>query len=371
MSLSPAFREESMLNYIIRRVVMVPFLLIGVTLLIFLMLMALTPVERSALYVRDVPRNERVLEGIIKKYGLNDPWHKQYWRWLFGTTVTTTEGDVTTVERVGGIFRGDLGYSRTASQPVAELLARRFPASLELTLYSVLPVIAGGILLGVIGAVRHNKPADHIVRVFGIVGWSFPDFVFGLLLLMAFYAGAGWFPPGRISDWANKVIMSPEFHNYTKLITIDALLNLRVDIFLDALRHMVLPVITLAYLWWALTLRVTRSSMLETLRQDYITTARAKGLSERTVIRQHALPNALMPVVTLGGGTVVGLLSGVVIIETVYNYPGMGAAAAKAASQLDVITVLAFVLFNGLILVLANVVVDILYAYVDPRVRLD
>ncbi|HQE92052.1 MAG TPA: ABC transporter permease [Anaerolineae bacterium] len=360
-----------MVNYIIRRLIAVPFLLIGVTLLIFLMLLALTPTERTALYVREIPKNDRVLAGIIKKYGLDLPWYEQYWRWLFGTTVTNTENGVVTEERVGGILRGDLGYSRTASQPVAELLTRRFPATLELTLYSVIPVIAGGILLGVIGAVKHNKPIDHIVRIFGIVGWSFPDFVFGLLLLMAFYAGTGWFPPGRVSDWANKIIMSPEFHNYTSLITIDAVLNLRFDIFFDALRHLVLPVISLAYLWWALTLRVTRSSMLETLRQDYIMTARAKGLSEHAVIMQHALPNALMPVVTLSGGTVVGLLAGVVIIETVFNYPGMGAAAARAASQLDVVTELAFVLFNGLILVLANVVVDILYAYIDPRIRLD
>ncbi len=360
-----------MVNYIIRRLIAVPFLLLGVTMLIFLMLLALSPMERTALYVREIPRNERVLEGIIRRYGLDRPWYEQYWRWLFGTTVTTTENGVTTEERVGGILRGDLGYSRTASQPVAELLARRFPATLELTLYSVIPVVAGGILLGVIGAVKHNKPADHIVRIFGIVGWSFPDFVFGLLLLMAFYAGTGWFPPGRVSDWANKIVMSPEFHNYTSMISIDALLNLRFDIFFDALRHLVLPVISLAYLWWALTLRVTRSSMLETLRQDYITTARAKGLSENAVINQHALPNALMPVVTLSGGTVVGLLAGVVIIETVFNYPGMGAAAARAASQLDVVTELAFVLFNGLILVVANVIVDILYAYIDPRVRLD
>lgn len=360
-----------MVNYIIRRLIAVPFLLLGVTMLIFLMLLALTPMERTALYVREIPKNDRVLEGIIKRYGLDRPWYEQYWRWLFGTTVATTENGVTTEERVGGILRGDLGYSRTASQPVAELLARRFPATLELTLYAVFPVVAGGILLGVIGAVKHNKPADHIVRIFGIVGWSFPDFVFGLLLLMAFYAGTGWFPPGRVSDWANKIVMSPEFNNYTSMISIDALLNLRFDIFFDALRHLVLPVISLAYLWWALTLRVTRSSMLETLRQDYIVTARAKGLSERAVINQHALPNALMPVVTLSGGTVVGLLAGVVIIETVFNYPGMGAAAARAASQLDVVTELAFVLFNGLILVLANVVVDILYAYIDPRVRLD
>ncbi|MBN1260203.1 MAG: ABC transporter permease [Anaerolineae bacterium] len=354
-----------MLNYIIRRLLLVPLLLFGVTVLIFAMLQALTPVERSALYVRDIPRNDRVLDGIIRRYGLDQPIHVQYWKWLTGTV------DPQSGERVGGVLRGDFGYSRTASQPVADMLAHRFPATLEMALLAVIPVVAGGIVLGVIGAVNHNKPLDHIVRIFGIVGWSLPDFVFGLLLLMAFYAGTGWFPPGRISDWANQVIASDAFRSYTQLITVDALLNLRFDIFWDALRHLIMPVITLAYLWWALTLRVTRSSMLETLRQDYITTARAKGLAEGVVIRRHALPNALMPVITLGGGTIVGLLSGVVIVETVFNYPGIGSAAANAAVNLDVITVLSFVLLNGFVLVMANLIVDVLYAYIDPRVRLD
>ncbi len=354
-----------MVNYIIRRLLLVPVMLFGVTVLIFLMLQALTPVERSALYVRDIPKNERALEGVIRQYGLDKPIYVQYWKWLVGARNSVT-GEIK-----GGILRGDFGYSRTASQPVADLIKRRFPASLELTLWAVIPVVSGGIILGVIAAVNHNKPADHIARIFSIVGWSFPDFVFGLLMLMIFYARLGWFPPGRVSDWANRVLMSPEFKNYTQMITVDALLNLRFDIFLDALRHIVMPVITLAYLWWALTMRVTRSSMLETLRQDYITTARSKGLSERTVVLRHALPNALMPVVTLGGSTVVGLLSGVVIVETVFDYRGMGSAFAAAAVQLDVITVLAFTLLNGCIMIIANLIVDILYAYIDPRVRLD
>ena len=354
-----------MINYIIRRLLLVPVMLFGVTILIFLMLQALSPVERSALYVRDIPKNERALEGIIRTYGLDQPLHIQYWKWLVGNKNSVT-GEIR-----GGILRGDFGYSRTASQPVADLIKRRFPASLELTFWSVIPVVSGGVLLGVIAAVNHNKPVDHIARIFGIVGWSFPDFVLGLLLLMIFYVGTGWFLPGRISDWANRVIMTPEFRNYTQMISIDALLNLRLDIFWDALRHMIMPVITLSYLWWALTMRVTRSSMLETLRQDYITTARSKGLSERTVVRQHALPNALMPVVTLGGGTVLGLLSGVVIVETVFDYRGMGSAFAAAAVQLDIVTVLAFTLLNGCIMIVANVVVDVLYAYIDPRVRLD
>ena len=354
-----------MVSYIIRRLLLVPLLLFGVTVLLFGMLSFLTPVERSALYVRDIPRNERVLEGIIKQYGLDQPIYVQYWKWLVGHKNKKT-GEVT-----GGILRGDFGYSRTASQPVADLIAYRFPATLELALWAVIPVVSGGVILGVISAVNHNKPLDHITRVFGIVGWSFPTFVFGLLVLMFFYAKLQWFPPGRGSDWASQGIASEGFHNYTKLVTVDSLLNLRLDIFWDAVRHLIAPVMTLSYLWWAMQMRVTRSSMLETLRQDYITTARSKGLQERTVVNRHALPNAMMPVVTLGGGTVVGLLSGVVITETVFDYPGIGQASAAAAVQLDVITVLALMLFNGFILVVANLLIDVLYAYIDPRVRLD
>jgi peptide/nickel transport system permease protein len=354
-----------MVNYVIRRLMLVPVILIGVTILIFGMLQFLSPVERSALYVKDIPKNETALEGVIKAYGLDEPIYMQYWYWLVG------KENPNTGERKGGILRGDFGYSRTASQPVVDMIKRRFPATIELTIWAVIPVVTGGIILGVIAAVNHNKPVDHIARVFGIVGWSFPDFVLGLMLLMFFYANLGWFPPGRLSDWANQAVMSPEFRSYTSLITIDSLLNLRLDIFWDALRHMILPVITLAYLWWALQMRVTRSSMLETMRQDYIVTARSKGIAERNVINRHALPNALMPVVTLGGSTVIGLLGGVVIVETVFNYPGMGSAFASAAVQLDVITVLAFTLLNSLIMVVAYVIVDVLYAYIDPRVRLD
>ena len=136
------------------------------------------------------------------------------------------------------------------------------------------------------------------------------------------------------------------------------------------MRHLVLPVITLCYIQWAMLLRLTRSSMLEALSQDYMTTARSKGLPERTVVNKHALPNALIPVVTVGGLTVVGLISGVVIVETVFNWPGMGAAAASAAQSLDLLTVVAFTLFSAILLIVANLLIDILYAFLDPRVRL-
>lgn len=353
-----------MLTYIIRRLLMVPLLLFGVTVLIFAMLQFLSPVERSALYVRDVPKNDKMIAGIIKKYKFDRPLYEQYWVWLAGSV------DAGTGERHGGILFGDFGYSRTGSQPVAELISNRFPNTLDLTVWAVAPVILVGIWLGVQAAVHQNSIIDQAARVFSIVGTSFPTFVFGLLMLMFFYVKLGWFPPGRISDWAGQAIRSADFHRYTTLLTFDALLNGRFDIFLDAIRHMFMPILTLSYISWATFLRVTRSSMLETLRMEYVTTARAKGLTEHDVIFKHAQPNAMIAVVTLAGFSVVGLLGGVVITETVFNYPGIGQAAASAAAQLDVITVLGFALFNGFILIVSNLVVDVLYAVVDPRVRL-
>jgi len=354
-----------MLTYIVRRLLLVPLLLFGVTVLIFGMVSFRSPVERSALYVRDIPRNDIQLQSIIKEYGLNDPIYIQYWRWLVGRT------DPKTGEHTGGVIHGDLGWSRTASQPVADLIRNRFPNTLDLTLWAIVPVIGVGIWLGIKAAVHHNGPIDQGGRVFSVIGTSFPTFVFGLLVLMIFYAKLEWFPPGRSSDWAARVIESPAWHSYTHLLSFDSLLNLRLDIFFDTMRHMVLPILTLAYLNWAIFLRVTRSSMLETLRQDYVTTARAKGVPENDVVNKHARPNALIPVVTLAGFTVVALLGGVVITETVFNYPGIGSAAAQAAANLDVLTTLGLALFIGLILIVANLAVDVAYGYIDPRIRLD
>jgi peptide/nickel transport system permease protein len=278
--------------------------------------------------------------------------------------------DIDTGEKVGGILRGDFGYSRSGNATVADLIKRRFPATVELVIYSIIPVIGIGIWLGIISAVNHNKFIDQAARVFSIIGYSFPSFVLGLLLLMLLYANNGWFPPGRVSETYNLIINGVGFTNYTNFITIDSLLNGRFDIFLDALRHLVLPIITLSYIYWALFLRVMRSSMLGALNQDYITTARAKGVRNKDVINKHARPNALIPVVTMAGLTIAGLLGGVTITETIFNYPGIGSAGASAAVQLDVITVLAFVLLTGVILLFSNLIVDIAYAFLDPRVRL-
>jgi peptide/nickel transport system permease protein len=353
-----------MITYITRRLLLVPVLLFGVTVLIFGMLQFLDPFERSALYVHDIPKNENALNGIIKQYGLDKPLYVQYWVWLTGTK------DPQTGKHVGGILFGDLGYSRTASEPVIDLIKQRFPNTLDLALWTVIPLLVVGVWMGVQAAVHQNGFIDQAARIFSIIGTSFPTFVFGLLVLMIFYANLRWLPPGRVSEWASQVISAPGFHHITSLVTIDSLLNGRFDVFWDALKHMLLPILTLSYISWATFVRVTRSSMLETLRMDYVTTARAKGLSENDVINKHERPNAMIPVITLAGFQIIALLGGVVITETVFNYPGIGSAAATAAAQLDVVTVLGFALFDGLILIVANLAVDVLYAYIDPRIRL-
>ena len=342
-----------MIAYIIRRLMVLPIIIFGVTLLIFGMMSFLDPGQRASLYIASIPKGAGELDEIIEKYGLNDPIHVQYFRWL------------------NGVVHGDLGFSKTGKAPVLATIKRYIPASFELAIWAAVPLIWIGIQLGVKSALHHNKPIDQFLRVFAIIGWSFPTFVFGLLVLMIFYAKLDWFPAGRLSEWANQAVLSAEFTRYTGMNTLDSLLNLRLDIFWDALRHLVLPVITLSYVSWALILRVTRSSMLEVLRADYVTTARAKGLRESAVIDKHAKPNALIPVATVSGIVLIGLMSGVVITETVFNYRGLGWWLARSAAQLDVISVLGFSLFYGVLVVCGNLVVDVLYAYLDPRVRLE
>jgi len=342
-----------MTTYIIRRLLIMPLILLGVTILIFAMLSQLSVTQRLALYVPDSPRASD-LEGLAEQYGLNDPIPVQYGRWL------------------GRMAKGDLGFSKTGKQPVGELIVRLLPASVELALWSVIPILVLGIWLGVKSAVNHNRFIDHVLRIVSITGTSMPSFVLGLLLLMVFAGKLGWLPTGeRLSPQFRQLVDAPEWITVTRMYTVDALINGRLDVWLDAVRHLILPVVTLAYISLAVLQRVTRSSMLDTLRQDYVRTARAKGLAERVVVMRHARPNALLPVVTIGGALLIGLLNGAAITETIFNWPGLGKRFVDAARNLDIITVLGFTMFQGLLLIVGNLIVDMLYATVDPRVRLN
>jgi len=291
-------------------------------------------------------------ERLIAKYGLDQPIPTQYLKWL------------------GNILKGDFGYSNIAKKPVQEAIAERLPYTLELAMWAIIPVIVGGIWLGVISGTHHNQPLDHGIRIFSLIGWSMPDFVFGLLILLLFYTVLGWFPPGYLSYESEAILRSAEWHKYTNMATIDSILNLNFSVFVDAFRHLIGPILTIAYLWWAYVLRITRSSMLEVLKKDYIRTARAKGLAENVVINKHARKNALIPVVTVAGGMLVSLLAGVVIVESVFNRPGIGRFTADAATQLDYFSILGSTLVFSVILVLVNLIVDISYAFIDPRIRL-
>jgi ABC-type dipeptide/oligopeptide/nickel transport system permease component len=353
-----------MMAYSFRRLLLLPVTLFGMSVIIFLFLQILGPETRASYYMKRVPRNPVVLEGIIKRYGFRDPIPVQYWRWLFG------KADPETGAIEGGLLRGNLGFSRFGGKPVAQLLQGCFPATLELTLFSMVPILLIGIGMGIQSARNHNRWVDQLARLFSIVGYSIPGFILGLFLLMFFYADRGWFPLGRISDWVRLEVLNGSFAVRTGLFTVDALLNGRWDVLWDALRHLVLPVLTLSYISIAAFLRITRSSMLEVLNQDFIVTARAKGMTEDDIIRKHALPNALLPVVTYTGIVAASSLSGVVITETIFNYPGMGYAAAEAAFQFDVVTVLGFTMLAGVLLISVNLFVDLLYGILDPRIRL-
>lgn len=340
-----------MIAFILRRLLFLPFVALGVSVLIFSLLQFLTPAMRASLYIHD-PKQLSAVADIIRKYHLDQPAYVQYWDWFVQ------------------VVHGDLGWSETAKEPVADAIRGFFPATFELAIYAFACILAVGVWLGTQSAIHKDGPLDHLSRFTSISGASLPTFVWGLLLLMVFYGHFGWFPPGRLSLEADLFVRSSRFHPYTGLLTVDALLNGQMWIFWDTVRHLVLPVATLTYFLTAVLVRITRSSMLETLRTDYVRTARAKGLAQRVVVDRHARRNALIPLITLASLLFVGLLSGVAITETIFNYPGIGRWGVNASEQLDIPAVTGFALIFSGLLVLANLCADTLYAFVDPRIRL-
>lgn len=343
-------------TYIIRRLLLLIPILLGATLLIFAITQLFDPVARASLYITNTnqftPDN---IESVIRNYGLNDPAYLQFSRWL------------------QQVATGNLGFSRTARQPVTTAILQRFPTTAEVVLYSAPIIILLGIWLGVKSAVNKDKAIDHVTRTVAIIGWSLPSFWFGILLLAVFSVALQWTPtPGRWGSAAqNYIIASGQFIRYTGMNSIDGLLNGQLWVTVDAIWHLILPVIVLTTISIALIIRIMRSSMLEALNKGYIVAARAKGLSSSEVVNKHARKNALIPTITLSGMMVAGMLNGVVITETVFGLNGLGQWAANAAFSLDIAGVLGFTIFAGSLFVFANLVVDILYAYLDPRIRLE
>ncbi len=340
-------------TYIIRRLILIIPVILGVVILIFA-ISTLIPVRSRAMLYITSPRQLDRIDEIIEKYHLNDPVYVQFGIWL------------------NELLHGNLGWSQSnrPPKPVAECIITKFPATFELVMFAIPITIFLGIYLGVISAIHKDTIVDHVTRFFAIIGWSLPSFWLAILLIAIFYVDLGWFlAPGRVSN--PQLLPTTGFHPITGVYTIDGILNGRLDVTIDALRHLVMPVTVLVVIQVALFIRVMRSSMLEALAKGYIITARAKGLKEKEVINRHARRNALIPVVTLAGLMVAGMITGVVITETVFGVHGLGQWAANAAINTDVPSVLGFAMFTAIVFVLANLIVDILYAYIDPRIRLD
>jgi ABC-type dipeptide/oligopeptide/nickel transport system permease component len=278
---------------------------------------------------------------------VDDPLPMQYVAWL------------------GGVLRGDLGWSGVSVAPVSEVLPARFVATMELALYGMLLAVLFGVSLGTFAGARRNRVADHLTRVLTVSGASLPLFWFALLMLILFYVVWPIAPVGRFDEDTYSQIV-----HFTGFYSLDAVLNLNGAALLDAFHHLALPALVLAFEGMAVIARMMRSSLVEELGEDYVDSARAKGLSERHVIRRHARRNALVPTVTVIGLSLGVLLQGSVVVEIVFRWPGLGQWATDAVLRGDRATIMAFVLVTSLVFLFINLVVDVVYAYLDRRVVL-
>ncbi|WP_312358598.1 ABC transporter permease [Mixta calida] len=267
------------------------------------------------------------------------------------------------IHYVGDLLQGDLGTSIRTGRPVLADIAVFFPATLELVLCALLLALLAGVPLGVLSAVWRNRWLDHLVRLLAITGISTPAFWLGLGAIVLFYGHLNLLPGGgRLDDW-----LDPPTH-VTGLYLIDALLAGDGEVFFNSLEHLILPALTLAFVHLGIVARQIRSAMLEQLSEDYIRTARASGLPAWRIILGHALPNALIPSITVLGLALGDLLYGAVLTETVFSWPGMGAWVVASIQALDFPAVMGFAVVVSFAYVLVNLVVDLLYLWIDPRI---
>lgn len=266
---------------------------------------------------------------------------------------------------VGNVLEGDFGRSVITRRPISEDILTFFPATLELVFFAALTSLMLGIVLGIVAAVRAGGPSDVGVRAVAVTGLSVPDFWLALIFQLLFFATWGLLPfGGRLGTG----VTPPDF--VTGFMVLDSLLAGRFDLLVQSLKHMILPVVVLSIPSMAITTRIVRTTMLETLSQDYVRTARAKGVSPFRLYTRHALRNALLPIVTIFGLNTGLLISGAVFIELIYDWPGLGRYTANAIAASDYNAIMAITLVVAIAYTLINFLVDLSYAALDPRVKL-
>ena len=332
------------LGFLLRRIVGIAAVMIGVSVITFA-ISHVIPADPVAAALGDHATDAQIAQ-FRAEYHLDRPLPEQY------------------VIYVSGILHGDLGKSIRTRRSVADDLADSFPATLELSFAALLISIVLGVPAGVWSAVSRGRLPDYIVRVLSLAGGSLPVFWLGLIVIGLFYYQLGWFPGGGRLD-----TFVPPPPARTGLYVVDSLLSGDSEALRSSLVHLVLPALTLGYFSTAVIARMTRSSMLEVLSQDYMRTARAKGLVERLVVIRHGLRNALIPTVTIIGLTFGSLLSGAVLTETIFSWPGLGRYATASAVSLDFPAVLGVTLLAAFVYPLANLAVDVAYYWLDPRIQ--
>jgi peptide/nickel transport system permease protein len=332
--------------FVARRLLLLAPMLLGITLLSFLLSQAVPADPVTANLGEQAAADPEIVATFRREWGLDRSLPEQYGVYVWN------------------LLRGNFGISISTRQPVLLDLRQRFPATIELAVVAMSLSILIGIPVGILSAVRRDSVLDQLTRVASLVGVSMPIFWLGLVALLIFYAWLGWAPaPGRLGA----TVTPPPL--VTGFLLVDALLAGRTQAALDALHHLVLPAVVLSTYNLGVLARLMRGSTLDVLGEDYVRTARAKGLDEGAVTLRHAARNALIPVVTVIGLGFGRLLSGAVVIESVFAWPGLGLYAFRSATSLDFPAIMGVGIVIATVYLVANLVVDIAYAFIDPRVQ--
>ncbi len=348
------------LQFLIRRLIAIPVSLIIITMVLYAGVM-MTPAETRATIYFPNPSGHltdadiaRINEMNIQKYHLRDPYLVQYYYWI------------------KSIFQGSWGYSPSIHEYVLPALIRRTPATAELTLYSVLVFVPLGLISGVLAGWRQRRGFDNSFRFVAFIATSFPPFILALLFLSLFYVNLHWFAPGRIDQMLSIQISGAGYRPYTGLYTIDALLNGRFDIFLNALQHLAMPVFTLSIFHWATLGRISRATIITERHKEYLVAAQSRGLTDRRVIWRHAFWNTLAPSFTSMALSAASLVTGVFVVEIIFRINGVSDIIVQAMKGLpDAPAALGFCLYSIVMVLLLMFVLDILQAVFDPRIRED
>jgi peptide/nickel transport system permease protein len=340
-----------MTNYLIRRLLQAIPTILGITLISFVLIL-LAPGDPLAQFIFNPSASSEATERMRRQMGLDQPILMQYFYWMVGNDWTMIDvdgdgtGDIPGLRR--GLLRGDLGESFQHKQPVLNLIVERIPATLRLSIPALAIGYGFGILLGTLAAAKQGTFIDQTIRILSVAGIALPGFWLGLILIIIFSVTLQWLPIGGMRDLSRT--------------------DTNLDIG-DMVIHMILPVSVLAFGIVAAVTRYMRAAVLEIIGHDYIRTARAKGLSERRVFNAHILRNALIPVATLLGPALAGLISGSVIIEQVFSWPGMGRLVITAIFQRDSPLIMGSVLIGAVLYIIGLLISDTLYALLDPRIR--